>query len=83
MRNGQPIEALLGYQFERGLHDRTSTSAALNDVPVLELNQFIAPYRKAFPFESREIAQAGTGPASRNRAAVQRRQRTEAHQRPR
>jgi hypothetical protein len=22
MRNGQPIEALLGYQFERGLHDR-------------------------------------------------------------
>ena len=45
MRNGQPIEALLGYQFERGLHDRTSTSAALNEVPVLELNEFIQPYR--------------------------------------
>jgi archaellum component FlaC len=61
MRNGQPIEALLGYQFERNLHDRTSASAARNDVPVLEFNQFILPYRQAFPFESREIAQAGTG----------------------
>jgi len=64
MRNGQPIEALLGYQFERGLHDRTSTSTALNEVPVLELNEFIEPYRTAFPFESREIPQAGTRPAT-------------------
>jgi hypothetical protein len=60
MRNGQPIEALLGYQFERGLHDRTSESAA-HDVTVLELNQFIAPFRQVFPFESREVVQAGTG----------------------
>src|SRR5581483_1076671 len=64
MRNGQPIEALLGYQFERGLHDRTSTSAALNEVPVLELNEFIEPYRAALPLDSREIPQAGTGPAT-------------------
>jgi predicted nucleic acid-binding Zn-ribbon protein len=64
MRNGQPIEALLGYQFERGLHDRTSESAARGDTPVLELNQFILPYREAFTFESRELAQAGTGPAA-------------------
>jgi hypothetical protein len=64
MRNGQPIEALLGYQFERGLHDLTSESAARGDVPVLELNEFIAPYRQAFPFDSREIPQAGTGPVS-------------------
>ena len=64
MRNGQPIEALLGYQFERGLHDVTSESAARGDVPVLELNQFIAPYRQAFPFDSREIPQAGTGPSA-------------------
>lgn len=64
MRNGQPIEALLGYQFERGLHDRTSTSAALNEVPVLELNLFIEPYRTAFTLDSREIPQAGTGPAT-------------------
>ncbi|HEY3578957.1 MAG TPA: hypothetical protein VGK82_00365 [Pyrinomonadaceae bacterium] len=61
MRNGQPIEALLGYQFERRLHDRTSESAARGDSPVLEFNQFILPYRQAFPFESREVAQAGTG----------------------
>jgi hypothetical protein len=64
MRNAQPIEALLGYQFERALHDLTSASAARGDSPVLELNQFIAPYRLAFPFESREIAQAGTGAAT-------------------
>lgn len=62
MRNGQPIEALLGYQFERGLHDRTSASAARGDIPVLELNQFILPFRQAFTFESREVTQAGTGP---------------------
>lgn len=61
MRNGQPIEALLGYQFERGLHDRTSASAAANEIPVLELNQFILPFRQAFTFESREVVQAGTG----------------------
>ena len=59
MRNGQPIEALLGYQFERGLHDRTSASA-----PVLELNQFILPFRQSFTFESREVVQVGTGPPS-------------------
>jgi hypothetical protein len=63
MRNGQPIEALLGYQFERGLHDRTSRSAASGVSPVLELNEFILSYRQAFPLESREIAQNGTGGA--------------------
>jgi hypothetical protein len=61
MRNGQPIEALLGYQFERGLHDRTSASAVRGDIPVLELNRFILPFRQAFTFESREVVQAGTG----------------------
>jgi len=64
IRNGQPIEALLGYQFERRLHDRTSESAARHDVPVLELNEFIAPFRQAFPFESIEVVQAGTGAPS-------------------
>lgn len=60
IRNGQPIEALLGYQFERGLHDRTSESADRADATVLELNQFILSYRQAFPFESREVAQNGS-----------------------
>jgi hypothetical protein len=64
MRNGQPIEALLGYQFERGLHDITSASSAPGGGPLLELNRFIAPYRQVFPFASREIVQAGTGPAA-------------------
>ena len=64
MRNGQPIEALLGYQFERGLHDRTSRSEASGEVPVLELNQFILPFRQAFPFESIEVVQTGTGAPS-------------------
>ena len=59
MRNGQPIEALLGYQFERGLHDRTSASIARDELPLLELNQFMQAYRDSFPFEVREIAQAG------------------------
>jgi hypothetical protein len=63
MRNGQPIEALLGYQFERGLHDLTSASAARGDVPVVELNEFIQPYRTVFPFEVREVVQAGSGGA--------------------
>jgi len=64
MRNGQPIEALLGYQFERGLHDRTSASEASGASTVLELNQFIVPYREAFVFESIELAQSGTGAPS-------------------
>jgi hypothetical protein len=38
MRNGQTLAALLGYQFERGLHDRALT-----------LNRFILPFRKKFP----------------------------------
>ncbi|MGI9069300.1 MAG: hypothetical protein ACR2HX_23230 [Pyrinomonadaceae bacterium] len=64
MRNGQPIEALLGYQFERNLHERTSESVKRKDFSVLELNQFILPYRQAFPFESKELVQAGTGPST-------------------
>ena len=71
MRNGQPIEALLGYQFERELHERTSESAKRKDSPVLELNQFILPFRQAFPFESRELVQAGTGRAGGNCPALQ------------
>ena len=64
MRNGQPIEALLGYQFERGLHDLTSESAARGDNPVLELNEFILPYRQVLPFVSREIPPAGSTAAT-------------------
>jgi len=40
MRNGQALGALLGYQFERGLHDRHDLA---------EVDSFIYPLRFAFP----------------------------------
>ena len=40
IRNGQSLAALLGYQFERGLHDRYAFA---------ECDQFIYPLRKLFP----------------------------------
>ncbi|ASC71887.1 hypothetical protein XM38_028410 [Halomicronema hongdechloris C2206] len=40
IRNGQTLGALLGYQLERGLHDRH---------PEAEVDQFIFELRKAFP----------------------------------
>ncbi|MEP6689804.1 MAG: hypothetical protein ABJD07_01540 [Gemmatimonadaceae bacterium] len=40
VRNGQPIAALLGYQIERGLHERH---------PGIELDQFIYALRDRFP----------------------------------
>ncbi len=39
-QNGQPLGALLGYQFERGLHERYQQA---------EVDQFIYPLRKKFP----------------------------------
>src|SRR5205807_720272 len=38
VRNGQPLGALLGYRFERGLHERR-----------LELNQYIPRFRQLAP----------------------------------
>ena len=43
VRSGQPIAALLGYQFERGLHDRYALA---------ESDQFIYPLRRVFPLYS-------------------------------
>jgi hypothetical protein len=40
IRNGQSLGALLGYQFERGLHDRYALA---------ESDQFIYPLRRVFP----------------------------------
>lgn len=42
MRNGQSLSALLGYQFERGLHDKYSLGMG-------EVDMFIYPLRKQFP----------------------------------
>ena len=65
MRNGQPIEALLGYQFERGLHDLTSAECRATTMSRCwsSINSSFLT-GQAFPFESREVSQAGTGAPS-------------------
>ena len=45
IRNGQSLAALLGYQFERGLHDRYNFA---------ECDQFIYPLRRVFPLYTRQ-----------------------------
>ena len=42
IRNGQETGAILGFQFERGLHDRHA---------IVELDRFIQPFRKAYPLQ--------------------------------
>ncbi len=42
VRNGQPLGALLGYRFERGLHERYVPSK-------VELDQYIVHFRNLFP----------------------------------
>ncbi|MEL7025324.1 MAG: hypothetical protein AAGL69_16440 [Pseudomonadota bacterium] len=54
IQNGQALEALLGYQFERALHDRTSAT------PTVNLNRHILTLRERFPIEHVGIAQAGS-----------------------
>ncbi|HEX6095403.1 MAG TPA: hypothetical protein VF432_03680 [Thermoanaerobaculia bacterium] len=50
LRNGQSMGALLGYQFERGLHDRHEE----------ELDKFILSVRLAFPLASNRLASTNT-----------------------
>jgi len=58
IRNGNSIEALLGYQFERGLHDRGSESDSMKI-----LNAYIYDFRDAFPLPQHLLEQEGA-PAS-------------------
>ena len=53
IRNGQSIGALLGYQFERGLHD---------DYGLAEVDKFIYPMRKAFPLVADSLSDTQTPP---------------------
>lgn len=46
MRNGQSIGALLGYRFERGLHD---------DHALAEVDKFIYPLRQIFPLVANQL----------------------------
>ncbi|HTS45757.1 MAG TPA: hypothetical protein VMH01_15260 [Puia sp.] len=52
IRHGQTLEALLGYQFERGLHDRGSADNSL-----LRLNEYIYELRIAFPIQTNLVQQ--------------------------
>ena len=50
IRNGQETGAILGFQFERGLHDRHA---------IVELDRFIQPFRKAYPLQQ-DVAETAT-----------------------
>jgi hypothetical protein len=52
IRNGQSFGALLGYHFERGLHDAH---------PLVEVDKFIYPMRKSFPLVADAMATTKTG----------------------
>jgi hypothetical protein len=53
IRNGQSLGALLGYRFERGLHD---------EYRLAEVDKFIYPMRKAFPLVADALAPTATPP---------------------
>jgi len=53
VRNGQSLGALLGYRFERGLHDEHSLA---------EVDKFIYPLRKVFPLVADSISTTQTAP---------------------
>jgi hypothetical protein len=46
VRYGQPIGAVLGYQFERGLHERHRP---------LELDRYVEPFRRAYPLVASKL----------------------------
>jgi hypothetical protein len=54
IRRGQELGALLGYQFERGLHDRNAT---------LQVDQFILPIRSRYPLVSGRLTPSSAGEA--------------------
>ena len=69
-RGGQSLEALLGAQFERGLHDWTTRTGA----PVI-LDQLKPLFRAAFPIKVTRVPQAADAEAGTGAATV-----TEDHQ---
>jgi predicted nucleic acid-binding Zn-ribbon protein len=54
VRNGQSLEALLGYLFERGLHDWTT-----RPVNPIILDQLKPAFRKSFPIKRTKIPRQG------------------------
>lgn len=55
VRQGQPLGALLGYRFERALHD------AHDGTPSLELDRFILPFRRLAPLAAGKRDPSDTG----------------------
>jgi hypothetical protein len=55
VREGQPLGALLGYRFERALHDAHDADSSL------ELDQFIRPFRKLAPLTAGKRDPSDTG----------------------
>jgi hypothetical protein len=49
VRNGQPLGAVLGYQFERGLHEGHKP---------LDLDKYIEPFRTVFPLVANKLTPA-------------------------
>lgn len=64
VRNGQQLGALLGYQFERALHDRY----LINGVA---LEQFILAFRKKYPMVADKITPGTTGDAIKRKESYQ------------
>ena len=54
VRSGQALGAVLGYQFERGLHEGHRP---------LELDKYIEPFRTLFPLEATKLIQPAPGEA--------------------
>jgi len=52
VRYGQPLGAVLGYQFERGLHEGHRP---------LELDRYIEPFRNAYPLVAGKLTPTDTG----------------------
>ena len=65
IRNGEELGALLGDQFERGLHENH---------PDIQLDEFIYVLRDRFPFEEIEVeAEAAPAPVTSRRKGSRRR----------
>ena len=52
VRYGQPLGAVLGYQFERGLHEGHRP---------LELDRYVEPFRSAYPLVASKLTPTDTG----------------------
>lgn len=63
IRNGQSLSALLGYQFEKGLHDRYRTSS-------VETDKFIYPLRMKFPLVANSLKSTETSDEDLNEANI-------------